>query len=320
VDRAVVKAVVHDRYGPPEVLRIEDVPEPELPDDRVLVRVHATTVTRSDVHWREAHPFISRFFTGLRRPKYPILGSEYAGVVERVGADVTEFVPGDRVFGTTGNFRAHAELVAVRESSPIAPMPDGLSFEEAAACSDGPTLTLNGFRVVDLEGKRLLVYGASGSMGTAGVQLAKHFGAHVTAVTDTQHVDLVRGLGADVVIDRFAEDFRKRGETWDVIFDAVGKLRFPRVRGALAPGGSYLPTDGFSNFFLALPTRWASRRVRIAIPPSYLKEHVLLVRQLVEAGEYRPVIDRTYPLEAVVEASRYVGTGQKTGNVVLTVA
>jgi NADPH:quinone reductase-like Zn-dependent oxidoreductase len=315
-----MRAVVHDRYGPPDVLRIEDVPTPEPGARSVIVRVHATSVTRSDVHWRAAHPWLSRFFTGLRRPKYPILGSEYAGVVERVGPEVSEFAPGDRVFGSTGGFRAHAEYVSVREDTAIAHMPEGLDFEQAAAASDGPILTLNSFGVVDLQGKRLLVYGASGSMGTAGVQLGKHLGAHVTAVTDTRHLELARELGADRVIDYTQEDWIRSGETWDVIFDAVGKLRFLRVRRALSSGGSYLPTDGFANFFLALPTRFlGDKRVRIAIPPRYRKEHVLLVKRLLEEGRYRPVIDRTYPLEGIVEASRYVETGQKTGNVVLTV-
>jgi NADPH:quinone reductase-like Zn-dependent oxidoreductase len=315
-----MRAVVHERYGPPDVLRLEEVPKPEATENRVLVRVHATSVTRSDAHMRAAHPWVSRFLTGLRRPKYPILGSEYAGVVEEVGPAVTQYAVGDRVFGSTGGIRAHAEYVAVREDSPIAPMPEGLSFEEAAACSDGPILVLNSYEPVELDGKRLLVYGASGSMGTAGVQLGKHLGAHVTAVTDTKHLDLARELGADRVLDYTREDWLGSGETWDVLFDAVGKLRFLRVRHALAPGGAYLPTDGFSNFLLALPTRWADRRVRIAIPPRYRKEHVLLVKQLVEEGRYRPVVDRTYPLEEIVAASRYVETGQKTGNVVLTVA
>lgn len=315
-----MKAVVHERYGPPEVLRIEDVQAPEPVEDRVLVRVHATTVTRSDVHMRAADPWVSRFFTGLRRPKVQVSGSEYAGVVEAVGPAVTEFRPGDRVFGTTGGWRAHAELVSVREGSPIAHLPAGHSFEQAAASTDGPILTLNSLRLVELEGRRLLVYGASGSMGTASVQLGKHLGAHVTAVTDTKHLELARELGADEVLDYTQEDFTKRGETWDAIHDAVGKLRFFGVRGALSPGGSYLPTDGFLNLFLALPTRWLDRRVRTQLPPRYRKEDVLLLKRLLEEGRYRPVIDRTYPLEQVVEASRYVETGQKTGNVVLTVA
>lgn len=314
-----MRAVVHDRYGPPDVLRLEDVPLPELAPDGVLVQVHATTLTRSDAHWRAAHPWVSRLMTGLRAPKHRVLGSEYAGVVEAVGAEVMEFAPGDRVFGSTGNFRAHAEYVAVRESSPIAHVPGELPFEEVAAASDGPILTLNTLNGVELAGKRLLVFGASGSMGTAAVQLGKHFGAHVTAVTDTQRLELARELGADRVVDSTREDWAGSGETWDAIFDAVGTLRFRRIRHALAPGGEFLPTDGFSNFFLALPTRWSDRRVRLNIPPRYRKEQVRLIARLLEEGRYRPVIDRTYPLEEIVEASRYVEAGQKTGNVVLTV-
>jgi NADPH:quinone reductase-like Zn-dependent oxidoreductase len=315
-----VKAVVHDRYGPPEVLRIEDVPKPQPGERDVLVRVHATTVNRSDVHSRAAHPWVSRAFTGWLRPKQPVTGSEYAGVVERIGTAVTEFSPGDRVFGATGGSRAHAEYLSVRADTAIAAMPDRVTFEEAAASTDGPILVLNTYAPVELEGKRLLVYGASGSMGTAGVQLGKHLGAHVTAVTDTRHLDLVRELGADEAIDYTQEDWVNSGETWDVLFDAVGKLSFLGVRRVLSAGGAYLPTDGYSNFLLALPTKWTDRRVRINLPPRYSKEHVLLVQRLLEEGRYRPVIDRTYPLEHIVEASRYVETGQKTGNVVLTVA
>jgi NADPH:quinone reductase-like Zn-dependent oxidoreductase len=315
-----MRAAVYDRYGPPDVLRVEDAPAPEATEDRLLVRVHATSVTRSDVHMRAAHPWLSRLVTGLRRPKYPVGGSEYAGVVEAVGPDVREFRPGDRVFGCTGGFRAHAELVAVREGSPVVHMPAGLSFEQAAAATDGPILTLNSLKLVPLEGRRLLVYGASGSMGTASVQLGKHFGAHVTAVTDTRHLELARELGADEVLDYTQEDWTKRGETWDVIHDAVGKLRYLSVRGVLAPGGAYLPTDGFGNIAFAPLTRWADKRVRMQLPPRYRKEDVLLLKRLLEEGRYRPVIDRTYPLEEIVEASRYVESGQKTGNVVLTVA
>ena len=314
-----MRAVVHDTYGPPDVLRIDDVPEPALGERSVLVRVHATTVNRSDVHLRAAQPWPSRFVSGLLRPKHRVTGSEFAGVVERVGPGVTELAAGERVFGSTGGWRAHAELLSVREDSAVARIPDGVSFEQAAASTDGPILTLNAYAPVDLDGKRLLVYGASGSMGTAGVQLGKHLGAHVTAVTDTGHLDLARELGADAVIDYTREDWIRSGETWDVVFDAVGKLHFFRIRRALSPGGAYLPTDGFSNLFLALPTKWSDRRVRINLPPRYRKEHVLLVQRLLEDDSYRPVIDRTYPLEEIVEASRYVETGQKTGNVVLTV-
>ena len=316
-----VKAVVHDRYGPPDVLRIAEVPRPVPGEGEVLVRVRATTVTRSDAAWRAAKPFFSRFFTGLRRPKRRILGTEVAGEVEEVGADVTEFHLGTRVFGAS-LFGANAEFVCMRGSGPIAHLPDGMTYEEAAAVSDGAILALNALRPVKIgPGTRILVYGASGSIGTAGVQLAKHFGAEVTAVCDTQHVELVRSLGADEVVDYTKEDFRENGVEYDVIFDAVGKHRFTRCKGSLKPGGAYLPTDGWGNFAMALWTRWfGDKKVRVAIPPRYEKEHVLLVKRLIEAGEYRAVIDRAYALEDVVEATRYVETGQKTGNVVLTVS
>jgi NADPH:quinone reductase-like Zn-dependent oxidoreductase len=315
-----VEAVVHDRYGPPEVLRLEEVERPVPKEDEVLVRVHATTVTRSDAAWRAAKPFLSRFFTGLRRPKRRILGTEFAGEVAEVGAAVTDFRVGDRVFGAS-IFGANAEYVCVKESSAISHIPDGMSFEEAAAVSDGAILALNGMSVVTIgPGTKILVYGASGSIGTADVQLAKHFGAEVTAVCDTKHVDLVRSLGADEVIDYTKEDFRKNGVQYDVISDAVGKLRFRQCKDSLKPGGTYLPTDGWSNFAMAFWTRWfGDKKARVKLPPRYKKEHVLLLKRLIEAGEYRAVIDRTYPLQDVVEATRYVETGQKTGNVVLIV-
>ena len=315
-----MKAVVHDRYGPPEVLRLEEVERPVPRDDEVLVRVRATTVCRSDCGWRSGKPFFSRFFTGVRRPKRRIIGTEFAGEVAAVGGAVTEFRVGDRVFGASV-FGAHAEFVRVRESSAIAHVPEGLTFEEAAASSDGPILVQNAFRPATIgPGTKVLVYGASGSMGTAGVQLAKQLGAEVTAVCDTRHVDLVRSLGADEVIDYTKEDFRTNGVQYDVIFDAVGKQRFRKCRGSLKPGGAYLPTDGLGNFAMALVTKVrGDRKVLAAIPPRYSKQYVLHVKRLIEAGEYRPVIDRAYPLEDVVEATRYVETGQKTGNVVLTV-
>jgi NADPH:quinone reductase-like Zn-dependent oxidoreductase len=315
-----VRAVVHDRYGPPDVLRVEDVDRPVPKDDQVLVRVHATTVTRSDCGWRSGKPFISRFFTGVARPKRRILGTEFSGVVETVEAAVTEFTVGDRVFGASV-FGAHAEFVSVRASSAVAHMPAGMSFEEAAAVCDGAILALNAMRPVNVRpGVKMLVYGASGAIGTAGVQLAKHFGADVTAVCDTRHIELVRSLGADRVIDYTRDDFRRSGETYDVIFDAVGKQKFRRCKGSLKPGGVYLPTDGWENFAMALWTaRIGDKKVRAAIPPRYTKEYVLLLKELIEAGKYRAVIDRSYPLEDVVDATRYVETGQKTGNVVLTV-
>jgi NADPH:quinone reductase-like Zn-dependent oxidoreductase len=316
-----MRAVVHDRYGPPDVLRVEDVERPVPKEDEVLVKIHATTVTRSDCGWRSAKPFLTRYFTGLRRPKQRILGMELAGEVEAVGAAVTEFDVGDQVFGVK-SFGANAEFVCVRESAAIARMPAGMTFEEAAAVCDGAILALMSLRLADLrEGRRILVHGASGSIGTAGVQLARYFGAHVTAVCNTKNLELARSLGADEVIDYLQEDFTKNGETYDVIFDAVGKHSFRRCRDSLKPGGLYLPTDGFQHIFWALWTsRIGDRRVVFAIPPRYTKKDVLFLKELIEAGKYRAVIDRRYPLEDVVDATRYVETQQKTGNVVLTVS
>ncbi|KRT64557.1 MAG: NADPH:quinone reductase and related Zn-dependent oxidoreductase [Chloroflexi bacterium CSP1-4] len=319
-----MRAVVHDRYGPPDVLRLEEVERPVPKDDEVLVKIHATTVNRTDCGFRAAKPFIIRFFTGLRRPKWRIPGSEFAGEVEAVGAAVSEFAVGDRVFGANvGRFGAHAEFVCVRETAPLAKMPSDVTFEEAAAVCDGAILALNCLRLADIRsGQRLLVYGASGSIGTAAVQLGKHLGADVTAVCNTKNLELVRSLGADPVIDYLQEDFTKSGERYDVIFDAAGKTSFAHCRRSLVKGGIYLPTDGWWNLMLALLARRiriGDKRVLMAIPPRYGKADVLLLKRLLEAGSYRAVIDRSYPLEQVVEASRYVETGQKTGNVVLTV-
>jgi len=317
-----MRAVVHDRYGPPEVLRLEEVERPAPKEDEVLVRIHATTVTRTDCGMRGPDPFFARVFTGLRRPKRKILGMELAGEVDAVGAAVSDFEVGDHVFGVKG-FGAHAEFVCIRESGALAHMPAGMTFQEAAAVSDGASIALACLGKADLrEGRSILIYGASGSIGTAAVQLAKQFGAHVTAVCHTKALELVRSLGANEVVDYTQEDFTKNGETYDVIFDAVGKHSFRRCRHSLKPGGMYIETDlGFMWHvpFLALVTRWVGDK-RVTLPiPKYTKEDVLLVKELIEAGKYRPVIDRTYPLEDVVEATKYVETGQKTGNVVMTV-
>ena len=237
-----MRAIVHDRYGPPEVLRLADVEQPVPKDDEILVRIHATTVNRSDCGWRTPHPFFSRIFTGLLRPKRPILGSELAGVVEAVGSGVTAFEVGDEVFGVKSG--AHAEYVCAREGGAIAQKPAGMSFEEAAAVCDGAIIALTCLRKAGLQrGQSIVVYGASGSIGTAGVQLAKHFGARVTAVCNTKNVELVRSLGADEVVDYTREDFTRNGETYDIVFDAVGKHSFRRCRRSVKRGGVYVETD-----------------------------------------------------------------------------
>jgi NADPH:quinone reductase-like Zn-dependent oxidoreductase len=318
-----MRAVVHDRYGPPEVLHVADVPRPSPSDDEVLVRVHASTVTRADAMGvRSVEYRFTRLFTGIRRPRRTHFGSEFAGVVEEVGAAVREFKAGDDVFGVEAG--ANAEYVTVAESGVIAPKPGGLTYEQAAAIPDGSLLALTCLNPAGPPmGRSFLVYGAAGSVGTAAVQLlAHHFEADVTAVCDTKDVELVRSLGARGVIDRLREDFTKNGRAYDAIFDAVGKHSFRRCRRSLSPGGIYVAMDlGFMYHvpLAALVTRFVgSKRAKLGIG-RYRKEDLLLIKELVEQGKYRPVIDRTYDLDEIVEAARYVESGQKAGNVVLRV-
>ncbi len=320
-----MRAVVHDRYGPPNVLRVDEVEPPVPADDEVLVRVRATTVTQTDCHIRRASPFVWRLFAGLLRPKQKILGIELAGEVEALGAAADGFAVGDEVFGgAAGRFGAHAEYVCIRASGPLAHKPAGTTFEEAAAVCDGFLQGLTCLRAADVrKGTRILVFGASGSCGTATVQLARHFDAHVTAVCGTKNVELVRSLGADEVIDYQREDFTKNGETYDVVVDAVGRQSLLRCRGSVKPGGAFVATDlgrlMVENPLSALVTRRVGdRRVRFPVA-KWKKEDVLFLKELIEEGRYRAVIDRTYPLEDVVEATTYVETWQKTGNVVLVV-
>jgi NADPH:quinone reductase-like Zn-dependent oxidoreductase len=322
-----MRAVIFERYGPPDVLQIVERERPAPKDDEVLVRIHAATVSRGDCGWRSAHPHLSRLFTGIRRPKDQRLGQDFAGEIVETGSEVTSFAAGDRVFGILAYFGhgagTYADYVAVPESAPIAPIPDGLDYEEAAAIPDGAMLALNVLAPANLHaGQRILVYGATGSIGTAVVQLAKASGAHVTAVSDTARADLVRSLGADAVLDYTrGEDFRHTGERFDAVCDTVGILSFLGVRGSLEPHGVFLPTDGLRNALWWLwGKRFGGRKVLFEMPPRLSKEKLLHVKELVERGAYRPVIDRRYPLEDVIEATRYVERKQKTGNVVLTVA
>ena len=321
-----MRAVVHDRYGPPEVLRVDEVEQPVPADDEILVRIHATTVTRTDCAIRAAKPFVWRAFAGLRRPRRRILGIEFAGVVEAVGSGVTAFAVGDEVFGgSAGRFGAHAEYVCVRESVAVAHKPAGMSFEQAAAVSDGFVQAVSALRTAELRrGQRILVYGASGSLGTAAVQLAKHYGAHVTAVCGTKNVELVRSLGADEVVDYQQRDYTTNGQTYDVVLDAVGFHLFSQCRRSIEPGGIFVPTElgrlMVENMLLTLVTKVVGkRRVRFGVA-RWSGELVRSLKELIEAGEYRAVVDRSYPLDDVVEATRYVESLQTTGNVVRAVA
>ncbi|HYB49401.1 MAG TPA: NAD(P)-dependent alcohol dehydrogenase [Streptosporangiaceae bacterium] len=325
-----MRAVVYDRYGPPEVLRIEEVARPTPRDDEVVVQVRAATVNRFDCHTREANRSnglvisgVSRLVSGIRRPRQPILGTEFAGEVAAAGPAVTRFGVGDRVFGNTGlRFGCHAEFTCVPETARVAPVPAGVGFAEAAAATDGALNALWCLRLAGpVQGRRVLVYGASGAIGTAAVQVAKHFGAQVTAVCGPAGVAVVQAIGADRVIDYTKEDFTADRGRYFSVFDAVGKESFAHCRGVIEPGGTYLATDGLRNLLLGPWTaRFGNRKVRFKLPPRYTQQDVVLIKELMQAGSYRPVIDRVYPLEDVVEAARYVETKQKIGNVVLTVS
>jgi NADPH:quinone reductase-like Zn-dependent oxidoreductase len=319
-----VNACVYTRYGPPEVVRLEEVAKPDPGPGELLIRVHATTVNRTDCGVRQAEPFIVRFFTGLTRPRHTILGSEFAGEVEAVGRDVTSFAARDAVFGMANDDSgAHAEYIRLAASASVAAQPPGVSHQQAAAICDGALLALTALRKAGVErGQKVLVNGATGAIGSAAVQLARHFGTDVTAVCGTENVELVRSLGAGRVIDFKREDFTRDGERYDIVFDAVGKSSFRRCRRLVKPHGVFLFTDlGFLWHapVLALLTRFVgTRRVRIPIA-RHSRQDVLFLRDLVEQGAFAPVIDRSYRLEEIVEAYRYVETGQKVGNVVITV-
>ena len=320
-----MKAAVQTRYGPPEVVRIVDVDSPVIGDHDVLVKVHATTVNRTDCGFRAAKPFFVRVFSGLLKPKATILGCEFAGVVEAVGGEVSSFEVGDRVFGfSEWRYGGHAEYLSMPEDGSLATMPANASFEQAAASTEGSHYALSAITKARIKsGDHVLVYGATGAIGSAAVQLLKRIGAVVTAVCDTEHVELVRGLGADRVIDYTAEDFTKDEQRYDVVLDAVGKSSFGRCKQLLKPRGIYVSSDLgplAQNPFLALVTPlFGGRRVRFPIPPTYDQERVKGFKRMIEAGEFTPVIDRRYRLEQIVEAYRYVETGQKIGNVVVIV-
>ena len=322
-----MKAALSTRYGPPEVVTVvDDAPEPEVAPDDLLVRVHATTVNRTDSAYRRAYPFVIRPMSGWVRPKVDVWGTEFAGVVERVGAHVTRFAPGDRVFGyTEGRFGAHAELVAVAESSFVALVPDGVDLRHAAAATEGAHYALSSLRRAGVgSGTKVLVHGATGAIGSAAVQLCADLGADVIATAPSAHVELVRGLGARRVVDFEREDFTGIDETVDVVLDMVGKSSFGACRRLLTANGRYVSSDlgpFAQNIALPLVTK-VGRGRRVVFPfPSVSPDVLEHLRSRLESGAFRPVLDpTTFALDDIVEAHRYVDTGQKLGNVVITVA
>ncbi|WP_433436309.1 NAD(P)-dependent alcohol dehydrogenase [Nonomuraea sp. CA-141351] len=319
-----MKAAVHSRYGPPDVVRIAEVDEPSVGDKDVLVRVHATTVNRTDCAYRAAKPFFMRMIIGLTQPRRRVLGTEFAGVVEAVGSGVTSFAVGERVFGyNEGAFGTHAEYLSVPEDGMIATMPADATFAEAAPGTEGSHYALSFIRTSGIRpGQDVLVHGATGAIGSAAVQLLKSLGVTVTAVCDTANLELVRSLGADRVVDYTAQDFTRDAQAYDAVFDAVGKSTFGRCKGLLKPGGAYLSSElgpWCQNVILPLVTPLlGGKKVKFPIPRND-REMVWHLRELIESGQFKPVIDRRYPLDQIVDAYRYVETGKKIGNVIIDV-
>jgi len=319
-----MKAVVYTKYGSPNVLQHKEVKKTIPKDHEVLIKIIATTVNRTDCGFRNPEYLAVRLVGGLFKPKKHILGSELAGVVEATGQHVKAFKPGDAVFGlSTFNFGTHAEYICIAENKSITLKPANITFAEAAAVSDGGFLALANIRKIDFSKQpNILINGAAGSIGTASVQFAKYFGAKITAVCNTKDFELLKSLGADEVIDYTKEDFTKNGQLYDVVIDAVGKSSFFSCRKILKSKGIYFSTElGYlsQNIFLALITPiLGGKKVQFPLPKDH-KEDIVFIKELMEAGKYKAVIDRTYPFEQLVDATRYVETGQKVGNVVITI-
>jgi len=316
-------AAIHTRYGPPEVVSVREIPVPQPRKGQTLIKVHASTVNRTDSGFRSAEYFVSRFFSGLFRPKYRTLGCEFAGIVEAAGSGST-WKPGDRVFGyDDACFGGHAAYKLAGSDTALAHIPDGFTFEEVVASTEGCHYALSNIRAAKVrKGDRVMVYGATGAIGSAAVQLLKYFGAEVVAVANTKNMELVRNLGADVVIDYQKQNFTETGGHFSFIFDAVGKSSFAVCKPLLGEKGIYVSTEPGrkgENIPLALWTLLLGGRKVLFPIPRMTSDILSFIRERLIDGSFRPVIDRSYPLDRIVDAYRYVGTGQKTGNVILNI-
>src|SRR5215207_10196127 len=317
-------AIVCTTYGSPDVLQLKEVAKPTPKDNEVLIRILAAVVGPADCAFRKGQPFIVKLIYGLARPKFAVLGVEFAGEIEAIGKDVKLFKPGDQVFGMSPNsFGAHAEYMCLPEDKTLTIKPANTTYAESAGIVDGATTALTFLRdVAKLQrGQKVLINGASGAVGAYAVQLAKYFGAEVTGVCSTANVALVQSLGADHVVDYTKEDFTNSGQTYDVIFDAVGKSSFSRCKGALTQTGMYLSTAPTLGIVLQMlrTSMFGSKKAKFATAGLMQnKDNLTFLKDLIEAGTITSVIDRCYPLEQTAEAHRYVEQGHKKGNVVIT--
>jgi NADPH:quinone reductase-like Zn-dependent oxidoreductase len=320
-----MKAAVYGRYGSPDVVTVNDIPKPVPRDDEVLVRIHAATVGVVDSLARRGAPVYARVHFGLWRPRFAVLGCDFAGQIEAAGPAVTRFAVGDQVFGTTApRFGAHAQYACLSEEAAVAPKPASLTYAEAAALVDGTAVCFVRDKAGLQRGQSILINGASGAVGSTAVQLARHFGATVTGVCSGASTELARKLGADTVIDYTAADFTQTGQTYDVIFDVAGQSSFSRCRAVLNRGGVYLTTAPSPAILLQMPwtSRFGARRAVVAFTglraPSEKRKDLLYVKELTEASALAPVIDASYPLRRITDAHRHVDAGHKKGNVVVT--
>ncbi len=321
-----MKAIVYIKYGSPDVLQLKEVERPTPRDNEVLIKVHATTVNRTDCATIRAIPFFARLITGIFKPKKQIPGTEFAGKIEGIGKNISSFKVGDKVFGFDySGLQSHAEYMVISEDKAIA-IPENITYEQAAAGTEGAHYAYNFIKKMDLKsGQNVLVNGATGAIGSAAVQLLKYYDVNVTAVCSTNNIELVRSLGAERVIDYTKEDFTKDNQKYDFVFDTVGKSSFFKCKQLLQPGGVYISSDlGYmaQNIFLPLITPiikpMIGNKKTVSSFPTDIRGSMLLVKELIEKGKFKAVIDRKYPLEQIVEAYKYVEKGQKIGNVVIT--
>lgn len=323
-----MKAIVATAYGAPSIFQLQDVNRPTVNPRDLLVKIHATTVTRADAMMRTGKPYIGRLIVGLFKPKNKIWGTSFAGIVETVGTEVSQFKAGDKVFGeNVDSFGAYAEYITVPAEGTVAHLPENLSFEEAAGMGDGPITSWNFLRNVGniKAGQKVLINGASGSLGTAAVQLAKQCGAEVTAVCSTRNIGLVKSLGADHVIDYTKQDFMQSGKTYDLIYDTVGKRSYKDCKRVLSKNGQYL--SPVLSFGLLLQMMWtskfSSKKAKFAatgmLKAAEIRAMITQLVDIMREGQLKTIIDRQYPLEKVAEAHTYVDAGHKKGNVVITV-